>query len=101
MNEISEFLFHIEESNALSGKNLNCFDLRRMFMFDLNDFLTNVNTDFVDSSSYTGEKSKILFHVDEQKLLISMSAVLSLISYTIYTNRCLVRERHWSKYQLN
>ena len=27
-----------------------------MFMFDLNDFLTNVSITFVDSSSYTDEK---------------------------------------------
>ena len=69
-------------------------------MFDFNDFLTMsiVNLWIVPAilmkNSNLHENVSILFRVDKQKLLISMLAVLSLISYTIYTNRRLVRERH-------
>lgn len=66
-------------------------------MFDFNDFLTMsiVTLWIVPAILMKNSKNvSILFRVDEQKLLISMLAVLSLISYTIYTNRRLVRERH-------
>ena len=69
-------------------------------MFDFNDFLTmSIVTLWIVpaipmKNSNLHENVSILFRVDEQKLLISMLAVLSLISYTIYTNRRLVRERH-------
>ena len=69
-------------------------------MFDFNDFLTMSSVTLWIVPAILMKKSNlhknvsILFRVDEQKLLISMLAVLSLISYTIYTNRWLVRERH-------
>lgn len=69
-------------------------------MFDFNDFLTMsivtlwIVPAILMKNSNLHENVSILFRVDEQKLLISMLAVLSLISYTIYTNRRLVRERH-------
>ena len=69
-------------------------------MFDFNDFLTMsivtlwIVPAILMKKSNLHKNVSILFRVDEQKLSISMSAVLSLISYTIYTNRWLVRERH-------
>lgn len=69
-------------------------------MFDFNDFLTMsivtlwIVPAILMKNSNLHKNVSILFRVDEQKLLISMLAVLSLISYTIYTNRRLVRERH-------
>lgn len=69
-------------------------------MFDFNDFLTMsivtlwIVPAILMKNSNLHENVSILFRVDKQKLLISMLAVLSLISYTIYTNRRLVRERH-------
>ena len=69
-------------------------------MFDFNDFLTMSSVTLWIVPAILMKKSNlhknvsILFRVDEQKLLISMLAVLSLISYTIYTNKWLVRERH-------
>ena len=69
-------------------------------MFDFNDFLTMsivtlwIVPAILMKNSNLLKNVSILFRVDEQKLLISMLAVLSLISYTIHTNRRLVRERH-------